>query len=1081
MAKEGEATPCPRSAFRYDILYCWLNPTMSGAKGRKVEPHHLPRLPEGDDIASMIDTSHTSARTVLKDEGWGFLQGGLAMLVYAFAQTFMPVAMMMVIKCAEKQQTNDFNYLPPAFRSPEAMVYWIVLYVAMQCASAIANHWQMNITYHVGQRLRAKVIVAVFQKALRVDPKVRPSVGHTLNLMSTDAQRFLEASPFLHKLWASPLQIFLASVILLALVDASAFYGILVLVLVVPISRHCAQLLSRYRSTHLMFQDQRVRMCVELLEGIRCIKFFAWERPYLDRVFKKRAEELFWARRESTVYGASMIVTVLAPVYAFAATLIAFILQGDAASLTATRVFGTLALLNALRFAIMDLGAMLATIVALYTSWHRLKDFLNLDEAGVPVAELEDGLELELSKSTFSCLEEAKECFRLQMGPLQVRRGELVLVLGKVGSGKTTLLQGILGEMVCTGSVAVRGKIAYCAQQPWIRNESLRDNVLFGEEMDMEWYLQVLDACGLGPDLKQLPAQDFTEIGERGVTLSGGQKQRVALARAVYQRCPLMLLDDVFSALDAQTSRHILQALLGETGLLKHQAIILASHSTALAEVANQVLLLGTPDSAEESKVLFQGKWKDLLEQKPLLELIGQADVEVSDTPDVEEREKISKAMELSLGSVQPSMMKEEDHSASITWRCVKMYLQSSGGWTVVLIFFLSSALERLVMVGLDWWLARWTEEASPDELDLYLGVYLAFLGAVSVLACITRLLMPFTTIWAGAALFKKLALRVVRAPIRWWDTTPLGRVLNRFSFDTDNVDTTLITKMYPAIVSLSWCVGALAVMTGTFWPWSLLFIPLPVVLYFWLFQFSRKSIRQFQQLDSVSRSPIQSVYTEVLNGIVSCRAFACESRYQQRLSQLVDANSAAVLTFNTANRWLGVRVELLGAFISALVGLGFFALREQVPAGLVGMCFIWTTNLAVSLGFNCIFSSQAEACFTSVERITEYALEVPCEGEHQDLDTWRSPVAAEVFASSSQPLLMFQKVSLRYQPDLPLALNSVSFTLNRKDVQVHSVASEPTFFGNHAPPDDLDGQIIDLAEITQWQTKAGERDGVFD
>eukprot|EP00438_Fugacium_kawagutii_P023275 Skav214084 [mRNA] locus=scaffold1742:134938:137195:- [translate_table: standard] len=124
---------------------------------------------------------------------------------------------------------------------------------------------------------------------------------------------------------------------------------------------------------------------------------------------------------------------------------------------------------------------------------------------------------------------------------------------------------------------------------------------------------------------------------------------------------------------------------------------------------------------------------------------------------------------------------------------------------------------------------------------------------------------------------------------MRWWDTTPLGRVLNRFSFDTDNVDTTLVTKLFPAIMSLSWCGGAIAVMVGTFWPWSLIFIPIPTTVYVWLFQFSRKSIRQFQQLDSISRSPIQSVYSEVLSGIISVRAFACEDKYRERLTQVID------------------------------------------------------------------------------------------------------------------------------------------------------------------------------------------------
>lgn len=1035
---------CPQSAFRYDLMFFWMTSTMSRAKGKKVELRDLPMLPSSDAIASM--TLQQTLRSVAAKEVMTLVYAAIAMLLYSVSMTLMPVAMMMVIKCAETEETNDFNWLDPAWSQQEAMLWWIIIYVVLQAISAVANHWQFHMAYHAGQRMRAQVIMMVFRKALRVDPQTRPSVGHTLNLMSTDAQKFLEALPFLHKLWASPLQVLLASIILVALVDVSALFGIAVLLLVVPLSRHFAKLLGRFRAKHLIFQDQRVRMCVELLEGIRCIKFFAWEKPYLQRVFEKRAHEIHWALRESLIFGFSMIIAVLTPMLAFTATLVAFVLQGDESRLTATRVFGTLALLNALRFPIMDLGSMLATIVSLYTSWHRLGHFFRSSEAAVPVAALKDDAELVLSHCSFSCKEGTKEIFRLKMDvDLKVRPGELVVILGKVGSGKSTLLQGILGEICRTGTAAVRGRIAYCSQQPWIRNESLRENVLFGEAMDMDWYTQVLDACGLAMDLQQLSHGDLTEIGERGITLSGGQKQRVALARAVYHRnCSLVLLDDVLSALDAHTSRHILQALIGPSGLLRDRAVLLASHNTAAAERAQRVLLLGStegPSDAEkttESSLLFDGPWQKLCEEKALLELIGQANVEAAGEGG-ESHETLQESLDLQklqVSKPKVGMMKAEDHSGSISRRSISIYLRCCGGWRAVSIFFLSSVLERVMIVGMDWWLSRWTTQVTAEEAIMeiheYLGVYLGILGCATIFTSISRISIAVFTIRGGQKLFERLALRVVRAPMRWWDTTPLGRVLNRFSFDTDNVDTTLVTKLFPAIMSLSWCAGAIGVMVGTFWPWSLIFIPIPTMIYLWLFQFSRKSIRQFQQLDSISRSPIQSVYSEVLSGIVSVRAFACEAKYSERLARVIDVNSAAILTFNSSNRWLGVRVELLAAFVSSLLGLGFWLLRGQVPASLIGMCFIWNTNLATSLGFNCIFSSQAEACFTSVDRMTEYAVDVPDEGEHQDLDGARSDIKESI--TKSDVLLSFEKVCLRYQPGLPLALNSVSFQLGRKE-----------------------------------------------
>eukprot|EP00435_Cladocopium_sp_Y103_P072026 s185_g39.t1 len=1048
------AWQCPRSAFRYDLMFFWMTSTMSRAKGKKVELSDLPMLPSSDAIASM--TLQETLRSVAAKEVMTLVYAAIAMFLYAVSMCMMPVAMMMVIKCAEVEETSDFNWLDPAWSRQEAMLWWIIIYVVLQAISAVANHWQAHMSYHAGQRMRAQES----SESRSSDKATAGAAGAncvTFDLTERSngsSRKFLEALPFLHKLWASPLQVLLASIILLALVDVSALFGIAVLVLVVPLSRHFAKLLGRFRSKHLIFQDQRVRMCVELLEGIRCIKFFAWEKPYLQRVFEKRAHEIHWALRESLIFGLSMIIAVLTPMLAFTATLVAFVLQdtmGDESRWTPTRIFGTLALLNALRFPIMDLGTMLATIVSLYTSWHRLCHFFRSSEAAVP-----DNVELALSYCSFSCKEGTKDIFRLKMDiDLKVRPGELVVILGKVGSGKSTLLQGILGEVCRTrGTAGVRGRIAYCSQQPWIRNDRA---ARFGED----WYTQVLEACGLAMDLQQLSHGDLTEIGERGITLSGGpsdgsmdkewrnvvsvevefisiygnsaqfsQKQRVALARAVYHRsCSLVLLDDVLSALDAHTSRHILQALIGPAGLLKDRAVLLATHNTAAAERAQRVLLLGStegPTDAEkttESSLLFDGPWQKLCEEKALLELIGQANVEAGEGGEGQETVQESLDLQkLQVSKPEVGMMKAEDHSGSISRRSISIYLRCCGGWPAVAIFCLSSVLERVLtfvlwIVGMDWWLSRWTTQVTAEEAEMeiheYLGVYLGILGCATIFISV-RISIAVFTIRGGQKLFERLALRVVRAPMRWWDTTPLGRVLNRFSFDTDNVDTTLVTKLFMSIMSLSWCAGAIGVFVGTFWPWSLIFIPIPTTIYFWLFQFSRKSIRQFQQLDSISRSPIQSVYSEVLSGIVSVRAFGCEAKYRERLARVIDVNSAAILTFNSSNRWLGVRVELLAAFISSLIGLGFW-------------------NLATSLGFNCIFSSQAEACFTSVDRMTEYAVDVPEEGEHQDLDgAARSDIKEST--TKSDILLSFEKVCLRYQPGLPLALDSVSFQLERKE-----------------------------------------------
>jgi len=277
-------------------------------------------------------------------------------------------------------------------------------------------------------------------------------------------------------------------------------------------------------------------------------------------------------------------------------------------------------------------------------------------------------------------------------------------------------------------------------------------------------------------------------------------------------------------------------------------------------------------------------------------------------------------------------------------------------------------------------------------------------------------------------------------------DTTPLGRVLNRFSYDTEVADTTLLPKLFQAMAATNWLSGAIAVLLGVLFPYSLACIPVLFTPYFYLLQFSRKSIRELQRLDSISRSPIQSVFAEIIAGIKTVRAYRSESRYEAMFAEHIDANSAAVLCFNTSSRWLGVRLEVVGHIMATFAGVCSWLLHDRVTPGLLGLLLNWSMVLTTSLNFNCMYLSQAEAAFTSVERLVNYSTDVPCEGAHEELDSWlpfrknglttihQSPKAASTTEMADATLataaLEFQNVSLRYREGLPLALDDASFTV---------------------------------------------------
>lgn len=985
----------------------------------------------GDEVGALLEESTVAGpgtlRRLARAELGAMLYAGLAALIYSTCQVIQPVVLAALLALVE------------AGRAASDMPRLIPVFMGLQIVAALANHWQMHIAAHVGQRLRAQLVGLIFQKAMRVSPSQRLPSGRVVNLMANDAQKFVEALPFFHKLWSAPLQIVLASYFLVSLVGKSALLGVAVLMTLVPLSRHFSLALQRFRSRHMAIADVRVRLCIEMLTGVRCIKYFAWERPYLSRIFEKRREELHWALRELLIYGASMIFTVIGPNCAFAVTLLGHLFLEGEGGITASRSFGTLALMNGLRFPIMDMGSMLATLVSLWASWQRLGDFLDRQESP-PISSIDGDIQLlQLQGCSFGYPDEMGVARAAVSGlDMAIRAGELVIIEGRVGSGKSTVMQGILGEAeLLGGTLSAQWPVAYCPQHPWVLNATIRENILFGNAYEVTWYQQVVQACCLDLDIRQLLHGDNTEVGERGVTLSGGQKQRVALARAVYHReCKLVLLDDVFSALDAHTGHQVLDALLGlPGGLLRNRGVLLAAHCFTAAELAQQVLTLTTSASGPGSicTVRCERAEPQCVGQRPLADLIEDASGEAEEVVPLDGSTKADVA-----GGSKLLMSDEERSVGGVSWQCLRMYLASLGGpfWTMSLLIVV--ILERVFFCGQDWWLATWTaEDPGSERPAYYLGVYGIIFALSFAFVSASRTLIAFLNTWAARSLFEQMAVRVMRAPVSWWDTTPLGRVLNRFSFDTEMVDATLLTKLFPALMSLSWILGAVAVMGGVLWPYSLLAVPVPTAMYLWLFQFSRKSIRELQRIDSITRSPIQSVFVEALHGLASIRAYQSEARYRAVLAGHINTNSGSILAFNTASRWLGVRLECLAGGITGAAAVGCWLLIGNLTPGLVGLCLLWSTVLTVSLNFNCQFWSQAEAAFTSVERIVQYATEIPVEGLHQDLDGWTGHGCPAVrllpshVGGGSRACLCFEEVSLRYREGLPLALSAVSFEMS--------------------------------------------------
>ncbi|CAB9504527.1 Oligomycin resistance ATP-dependent permease YOR1 [Seminavis robusta] len=632
-----------------------------------------------------------------------------------------------------------------------------------------------------------------------------------------------------------------------------------------------------------------------------------------------------------------------------------------------------------------------------------------------------------------------------------LQRGEILALVGTVGCGKSTIVNGIISEVPASEgtSLSLKGRVAYVSQTAFIMNTSLRENILFGESFEQERYERVLEACCLWPDIELLgEAGDLTEIGERGVTLSGGQQQRVSIARAAYSRPDVVLLDDPLSALDAGTSKTIFDNL---KSLLAGSAIVLVTHAAHFLSKVDRIALVS------DSRIQFLGTWPELLDFKPhdaktldaVEHIRSSVQEDTSEKNETEPNQGTRKSVSNEAGNGRASTLQkskkimtveEREHGLSslATWL---LWFKHAGGIPFIVAHVLFMTIDRFTYVAVEYWLARWTEGAyEPVEVfgitfapqtdgrsaqADYVLVYVLLI-AFSVFSTFLRSEWVVTGgSRAARRVFQSMLVRVLSAPMVYFETTPMGRVLNRFTYDQEIVDHNLTEAMSVLMIALGWGVTSVIVMTVIL-PWMALAVFPTILFYWWLLLHYRKSGADLQRLDAVARSPIQAMLAEALEGHATMRVFGQSGKFVNKFHSITDSSGAALLNFISAQRWLGIRIEILGAIIVLCATLLVVTLNGTyaLEPGIVALLIVWASNFTITLGFVVDSFSEAEAAITSIERVDAMS-RLPQEKSMKTEEQNRPAPSWPAHGS-----LEFENVCMRYREGLPLSLTGLSFKI---------------------------------------------------
>uniref|UniRef100_A0A8C0R6Y4 ATP binding cassette subfamily C member 4 (PEL blood group) n=1 Tax=Canis lupus dingo TaxID=286419 RepID=A0A8C0R6Y4_CANLU len=854
----------------------------------------------------------------------------------------------------------------------------------------------------------------------------KTTTGQIVNLLSNDVNKFDQVTVFLHFLWAGPLQAIAVTALLWMEIGISCLAGMVVLIILLPLQSCIGKLFSSLRSKTATFTDVRIRTMNEVITGIRIIKMYAWEKSFVDLITNLRRKEISKILRSSYLRGMNLASFFVANKIIIFVTFTTYVLLGNV--ITASRVFVAVSLYGAVRLTVtLFFPSAIERVSESVVSIQRIKNFLLLDEISQRTPQLPSDGKMIVHIQDFTAFwDKASETPTLEGLSFTVRPGELLAVIGPVGAGKSSLLSAVLGELPRNqGLVSVHGRIAYVSQQPWVFPGTVRSNILFGKKYEKERYEKVIKACALRKDLQCLEDGDLTVIGDRGATLSGGQKARINLARAVYQDADIYLLDDPLSAVDAEVGRHLFELCICQT--LHEKITILVTHQLQYLKAASQILIL------KEGKMVQKGTYTEFLKSgvdfgsllkkeneeadqspapgSPILRTRSFSESSLWSQQSSRHSLKDSAPEAQDIENTQVALSEERRSEGKVGFKAYRNYLTAGAHWFVIVFLILLNIASQVAYVLQDWWLSYWANEQSAlnvtvdgkenvtEKLDLpwYLGIYSGLTVATSIL----------------------------RAPVLFFDTNPIGRILNRFSKDIGHMDDLLPLTFLDFLQTFLQVLGVVGVAVAVI-PWiAIPLLPLAII-FFILRRYFLATSRDVKRLESTSRSPVFSHLSSSLQGLWTIRAYKAEERFQELFDAHQDLHSEAWFLFLTTSRWFAVRLDAICAMFVIVVAFGSLILAKTVDAGQVGLALSYALTLMGMFQWSVRQSAEVENMMISVERVMEYTdleKEAPWEYQKRPPPTW-----------PQEGTIVFDNVNFTYSLDGPLVLKHLTALIKSRE-----------------------------------------------
>ncbi|GMM44324.1 hypothetical protein DAPK24_008990 [Pichia kluyveri] len=921
-----------------------------------------------------------------------------------------------------------------------------------------------------GAEIKGVLTKVLLDKSFRLDRESRAKFPPSTitAYLGNDLSKIDLATNFFPFVICLPIGLGITIALLAVNLGGASLSGVAWFILITICIVFSTKFLMRWRKSINVETDARVKCIKEVLNNIKMIKYYAWEKPFTKLISKLRNKEMTIMLKNQVFRN---FITGIAVTLPTVSALIGFLsMYGQFGGLkNASKIFSSVTLFNILTAHVAMLPTALTSASDAWIAFSRVQNFLLATEtkkdpnynkypqdSSKTAISIKNGIfdwlsdpenytpSISTDESTENKLSSGSLTITgndLSNINLNITQGEFLVITGSIGSGKSSLLAAINGDMPrLDGNVDIYGDLILCSN-PWIQNTTVRENITFGLDYDKQIYKTVIESCSLTSDFEILPAGDMTEIGERGVNLSGGQKARINLARTVYRayimdEYNIVMFDDVLSAVDAKVGKHIMSECI--LGLLGNKTRVLATHQLSLIGDADRIIYMngdGTIDIGTNEELIARNPgFKNLMDFQ--MEGEDEKEDEANDEDEVEDED--AKAEELKLIRKQTTVVDQEkgrlittevSKTNGIPLDVMVTYLRSGCG-KVGLKFMLPNLILSITftafcMLFTNVWLSFWSSDRFSDRSDgFYIGIYV-MITIMFVLCAIWQFCtIIFITNRSSTMLNIKAVNNIMHAPMAFFDTTPMGRIINRFTKDTDVLDNEIAEQTRLCCFGFGNMCGII-IMCCIFLPWFTIAVPILGVYVTCCFNYYQSTAREVKRIESTSRSLVFSSFDEVLQGLATIKLYSSDERFINKNTRLINTMNEAYFYTIGVQRWFAMALHGVSASVNLIVGMLSASRAYPISAASSGLLISYIVQLSMQLISFSKSLGQVEQYSSSIERICEYATELPQEAPYEkDIDQTLPPSWPE------HGKIQFKDVSLKYRPELPFVLKNMNLDI---------------------------------------------------